>query len=448
LLDAASGRLILSLEPAAGPLGGRTQLVELLRQRVMAGFGAVFGPGFEPWEAQSVPPTYEAYQEMLAGSDAAWHFDSERALAHFRRAATLDSTYTGAKAGLASALSSSEDCVGTDSIARLLEPVYHALPPVDRGNLDYATAKCRGDLAGALEASRRVMEAAPRSVEFAILASITALELFRPREALAILQRLDSRRSQLKGQPLGMYWSFQAYAYHELGDYHRELQVAREASRGKPSVGESVALAALGQVGEVRQGMGAWLRQDPDLEGAECVALELRAHGHPEAAQEVFEQAAAWYRAHRQADAATDDYTPCIWYQLTASYYAGHWDEARAEYEHLAASDSVNVKARAALGALAARRGDLAEVTRMDQWLTSHRSLTSGSDPHRGGARGRATYARARLAALLGKREHAVALLRNAFDEGLIGRLFIHLDPDLESLRDYPPFVELFRLKD
>src|SRR4029077_12755185 len=98
--------------------------------------------------------------------------------------------------------------------------------------------------------------------------------------------------------------------------------------------------------------------------------------------------------------------------------------------------------------ALAARRRDLAEVTRMDQWLASHGSLISKSDPHRGGEHGRATSARARRAALMGDRTRAIALLREAFDQGLIGRMFIHLDPDLESLRDYPPYLELVRLKD
>ena len=47
------------LEPATGPLTSRTHVVELLRQRVMAGFGMIFGPGFEAWEGRSVPPLEE-----------------------------------------------------------------------------------------------------------------------------------------------------------------------------------------------------------------------------------------------------------------------------------------------------------------------------------------------------------------------------------------------------
>src|SRR4029077_40594 len=107
------------------------------------------------------------------------------------------------------------------------------------GNLDYATASCRGDLTGALQASRSVIEAAPRSVGFAILASVMSLELFRPREALAILQRVEPNRSALKGSQRGMFWDFLAGAHHELGDYSRELDVVRRAEDGKQSIQEA-----------------------------------------------------------------------------------------------------------------------------------------------------------------------------------------------------------------
>jgi tetratricopeptide (TPR) repeat protein len=434
LLDAASGRLILSLEPVVGLLSNRAQVVEMLRQRAMAGFGVVFGPGFEGWEQQSVPPTYEAYQELLAGSEEAWHFNFDEAARHYRRAIVLDSANPGAKTALAFAVGAAGNCAATDSIARVLEPVRDRLLPVDRGNLDYATAGCRGDLNGELEASRTVMEGAPRSTGYTILASIAALELFRPRESLRILERLEPRRGELKGTQRGMYWSFLAGAYHELGEYQRELDVARKA--GDNHTGQAIALAGMGRVREVRELVDTLLLSDYPS-GAECVALELRAHGHPEDAEQPLEKVADWYRAHPAENPATADSDPCLWLQLSAPYYARRWDEARAGYERLAATDTGSVKARAGLGALAARRGDKAAASVMDQWLAAHRA----------GPRGRATYARARMAALAGNRQLAVDLLRESFDEGLHGRGFIHTDPDLESLRGFPPYEGLIRPK-
>jgi hypothetical protein len=56
-----------------------------------------------------------------------------------------------------------------------------------------------------------------------------------------------------------------------------------------------------------------------------------------------------------------------------------------------------------------------------------------------------ASYARARMAALRGDRDGAVALVRRAFDLGLRGRMFLHLDPDFEPLLEYPPYRELVR---
>jgi predicted Zn-dependent protease len=118
---------------------------------------------------------------------------------------------------------------------------------------------------------------------------------------------------------------------------------------------------------------------------------------------------------------------------FSVQYYTERWDEARAAYQRLALSNSSSVMARAALGALAARRGDRPEAEQMDRWLAAH-----------AGTGGIETLARARIAALLGQRERAVTLLRQAFDKGQ-GRVFVHFDPDFESLRGFAPFDDLLR---
>jgi hypothetical protein len=58
-----------------------------------------------------------------------------------------------------------------------------------------------------------------------------------------------------------------------------------------------------------------------------------------------------------------------------------------------------------------------------------------------------ATYGRTRIAALLGERQRAVDLLRDALTQGLPDGLHIHSNPDVEALRDYEPFLELVRPK-
>jgi hypothetical protein len=106
--------------------------------------------------------------------------------------------------------------------------------------------------------------------------------------------------------------------------------------------------------------------------------------------------------------------------------------------EELAAERPDNIDYKGYLGTLAARRGDREEALRISTELESiDRPYLFGSN----------TYWRARIASLLGDRERAVALLREAFAQGREYGVYLHRDMDLEPLRDYPPFQELLRPK-
>jgi serine/threonine protein kinase/tetratricopeptide (TPR) repeat protein len=441
LLDGASGKLIVPLEPSIGLLRDRTRVVEILRQRVMAGFAVVLGSEFDTWKAASLPPTYDAYQQMLAGAGS--EFDFAAAAEHYRRAAALDTGFTGARTAAAVALWLKGDCQAVDSIAKGLDTSPGRLPPLDRGQLELASAGCRGDTDAAMAAARSTLEASPRSIEMAILATVIAVEHSRPRGGLEMLRLVDPKKTGTKGFLLGVYDSWLRYTYHMLGEYQQELTVGRSDESGASDVysDQASALAALGRV-EQAERLAVGMLPDrhssndpwPAPMATTCAALELRAHGHPDAAQRVLERVIAWYGVDGVNDATREDY-PCSRPHFSVFYYAGRWDEARAGYQHMLADDSTSIKAHAALGALAVRRGDPAEADRMDTWLASRSSSAN------------ATYARARLAALRGDGKRAVELLRQAFDQGLKGRMFLHLDPDFESLRHYSPYSSLIHPK-
>jgi hypothetical protein len=55
---------------------------------------------------------------------------------------------------------------------------------------------------------------------------------------------------------------------------------------------------------------------------------------------------------------------------------------------------------------------------------------------------------RARIAAVLGDRDDAVARIREAFADGAAHNLVLHRDTDFERLRSYQAFVELLRGQD
>jgi tRNA A-37 threonylcarbamoyl transferase component Bud32/tetratricopeptide (TPR) repeat protein len=421
LLDGRTGQLIVPLQPSVGLIRERTRVVEQLRQRVMAGLSMVLGSEFDTWQAASLPPTYEAYQEMLAAKRTGFEF--AEAAEHLARAAALDTTFTGAQTARAVMLWLSNNCEAVDSIVRRLEPKRHLLPAADLSQLDLAAASCHNDTDAALSAVRQALEAVPRSRYFAILGSVIALEHLRPEESLEILKQLDVDKLGFSDDPL--YHDWLGMTYHMLGDYQNELAVS----------GHPAALVALGRVAEAEEAAARGLPAQhtgndpwPAPMASECVALELQAHGHPDAARRVRERIIAWY-GEAINDATRDD-NPCMAAYFSAFYYTGRWDAARAGYEHRLAEDSTSIKAHAALGALAVRRGDKAEADRMEAWLAAR----GGPVPSR---------ARARMAALRGDRQRAVDLLREAFEQRLAGRMFLHLDPDFESLRDFPAYREL-----
>ncbi len=226
LVDARTGRLILALQPAIGPLREQTRVIELLRQRVMGAFAVAFQPEFSGWRSAGVPPTYAAYQEMLIASDDVWTFKAFEAIPHLRAAIAADSTYSGAKAQLAYALSGTGGCAEVDSISAILESASDQLPPIDRGVLRYAQASCRRDRPGKFAASKSVLKVAPQSIGFTVLGGIDAIELGRPREALDILQRLDADRIPLSEQQASIYWGFLDYARHDLAMIQQDSPTA------------------------------------------------------------------------------------------------------------------------------------------------------------------------------------------------------------------------------
>jgi tRNA A-37 threonylcarbamoyl transferase component Bud32/tetratricopeptide (TPR) repeat protein len=447
ILDAQSGKLITSTEPVIGAVGDRMQLVERLRQRLMGSFAAIFGSDFEAWQAQSIPPSYEAYQEVLAGNEAHWRFDFATAVEHYRRAAVMDSSYQGARTLMILAAALGNDCRTADSVARKLELIKPRLPAVDRGQLEWGEAQCRGDWRASLVAGRAVRAAAPRSISFTILLGAAALELFRPREALEVLQGLDPDRIVLTPAQRRIHSSFIALAYHELGDHARELETARKLLAALPESSledELVALASLGRPAEMKQRRDAWFRRTDAFAGSYlnpgqmnlCLGVELRAHGDPTTGKAMIAEAAAWYRAHPAGQESGVAPFPCTTRLLAPLYYDGRLDEARTLYRRALAHDSVSIFAHEALGAVAARQRDMGEAALMDQWLADHPSRENG----------RSTYARARIALLLGDTARAMTLLRQAFDEGLMFRMYIHVDPDLEPLRGLPAYRQLVAL--
>lgn len=97
-------------------------------------------------------------------------------------------------------------------------------------------------------------------------------------------------------------------------------------------------------------------------------------------------------------------------------------------------SDSIDVQG--ALGTMLARRGDVAEATRITDWLAAlDRHWLLGTN----------TYWRARITSVSGDREKAVRLLDRAYREGMEIWKLMHTEPDFLPLRGDSAFEPFMR---
>jgi tetratricopeptide (TPR) repeat protein len=287
-----------------------------------------------------------------------------------------------------------------------------------------------------------MMQAAPGSDDATREVALFALRWNRPQEAIRLLRGLDPDHGLVKRW--SGYWSFLGDAYHSAGDYLGELAVAREGRRRYPEslaflYHEAKALAALGHLDDLAVRLDA-MHSQPEAQGLEMylltIAQELRIHGYPDAAREVFDQTITWMQSQLKDDEMGRA-------QLAAALYqAERWDEALPRIEALARQHPENSVYLGALGLMAARRGDRALASTISERLRSAGLSSPTAQPG-------TTLLRAQIAAVLGEREEAMTLLQQWIDHGASWdyQRFLHLEFDFQSLHDYPPFQELVRLK-
>jgi tetratricopeptide (TPR) repeat protein len=225
-----------------------------------------------------------------------------------------------------------------------------------------------------------------------------------------------------------------------LGNYKKELQVAREGQNYYPDildlkVSEVRALAALGRIKGVQDVIEENLTMKTTATSPGTVmqeaSEELRAQGYREEALEIAHRAVEWYQQHREEA----DYR----YPLAqALYLAERWQESQALFEELFEENPENIDYQGYLGTLAARLGDEEEALRISE------ELKNIDRPYLFGGH---TYWRACIASLFGEKQKAVELLTEAFNQGRAYGAYLHNNIELESLQDYPPFQELIKPK-
>jgi tetratricopeptide (TPR) repeat protein len=171
----------------------------------------------------------------------------------------------------------------------------------------------------------------------------------------------------------------------------------------------------------------------------ELAVIELRVHGHRELADEIVERGLGWYRARTHEEAAElTGRTPHVikWNHAAWLYWAGHYAEARQLYEQNLEEQPDYWPYLGGLAVVAAQMGDESEALRIDQLLSTDDVYLVRSS----------TRYRAAIAAQLGHRDRALALVRESLAKGS-WTLDFHLNLEMEPLWDDPAFQQLLEPK-
>jgi tetratricopeptide (TPR) repeat protein len=456
LLDVSDGKVLNLIPHESGPLATPAAAIAKTRSRVMGALAARADPSIMR-DALAHAPTWEAYQQYAARLEAA---GVDAALEHLARAAELDPAFTAVRLPQTEILMSGMYLAEADSLVRevLSRPRY--LTPHTKLAVEAAAARKRGDYAEELRKFRELIPVEPQLPWLLAYLTSSAMRLNRVHEVIEMCEPLLEQARERDGHAEMWVYFRLSEAYHRVGEFERQLEIVREAIEAYPDAlgfrsAEVCALAGLGRAEEIHRiveeaastpvggeaEMPGW-SQYPAFDLMLTAVEELKAHGYTEDGAGVAEDLLEWQE--RRATSEGDTLESRYWLAL-ALKLAGRWEEALAIMEELErvgydarlpTLDDINYQGF--IGVLAARSGDRERALEIKSALLTH------DEPYKSGHDSvYATQWAACIACLLGEREEAMELLNAAMACGSDFWWYLHRDPDLEPMRDYPPFRRL-----
>ena len=440
VVDVGTGRSLGVVEVVRGPLADPSPAIELVRSRVAAVLA--YKLSSLGWElpAGARPPSYDAFRAYAAGMERWVAGDYLAAAPQFERAYQLDTTYLRALIIAAFAYGNAGERPRGESVARILVPRKQRLSPYDRYRLEFWLAGT--DFEAALRPLRAATALVPiGTARWALV--LTLLRAGRPHEALENFEAFVQHGMTDLWWSMAAIWDFRAELLHVLGEHEQEWEVARQARARLPASllvmeDQGVALAALGRLGQLPALVDEVVATapQPQITPGDVlleVARELRAHGHREDALAMAGRGLAWLDAQGAA-AHSGAATAALRVRLL--YAAERWDSAARALAPLVRDSTQRLAYLGFSGVLAARRGA------PDSALSVVAALGRLSAPAQAGP---SAVWRARIAAVLGRRDEALDLLRQGLRSGYAFGGWLHADQDLLVLHGYAPFEALLR---
>jgi tetratricopeptide (TPR) repeat protein len=453
ITDTVAGKSLYPIEPASSSRERAIESFESVRQQLVDVVAARYlNPFLNLLTEEMKPPPYKAQRELLTACEFQLS-DLSAAISHEKRALELDPEFFTAHLYLMGAYANQGNPAEEQVQLETINTMREALTPLGRHRLDWARAFQGERNEEQYSALHAILKLAPDNVGDWAQLGLTALLTNRPRETVDALKKPVQWDLLIKpGAPLGASSvGILTAALHQLGEHQEEL---KEALRGRgiyPDVlnlhaCEARALVALGQLDELDKLVDEILAM-PSHKAYQffasgtpglvmlTAAQELRVHGHREAALRMAHRAAEWYGSRVGEEAKREDTRSGLG---NALYQAEQWEEANAVFAGLAAEHVGNIVYKGRLGALAARRGDRSKA------IQTAKELQQLKKPY---LIGRQMTESACIVALLGEKDRAVSLLREAVAQGSGGYPVYNHVMDLESLRGYSPFEALIKPK-
>ena len=452
--DAASDRAAIAVEPVVGRLGDVSGLLDAVREQLLGTLAASTNQRLEAQLGRTVrAPGFEAYGVVNQGLELYLAREYEEASRLFLRAFELDTTYAVPLIYASLTLRNEGDWARSDSVVTILERRRDEFSVYQRYWVDYSRAVLDGDLDKARVTIRRASEVAPGSKAVYNWA-LMAIRMGRPAEARLALETLHADRGVMRD--VSRYWIRLIEASHQLGDHTRELEEVRELSTRHPDdrsvLFQNVrAFSALGWSDSLQALFNSpeMTRIPPEVVARRYrnAAVELFAHGFHDEARQMATQGIR--RIDQSLPAANRPSALNVGLDITgisiditardeALYQRARLlevlerkEEALTAYEELLEANPRAWWFRGHRGVMLAWMGDEEGARNVDRWLAS---LSPDFD------RSAVTLWRAGIAARLGERERAVALLQRARLEGRIWdslHAWFHL---YDALGDYQAF--------
>ena len=443
LRSAADGRSIGSVAAVEARRDRPWEAAHALSERVRGTIAGHLEPRLASWAAVvAEPPSLEAHRTHLAGMELHLRGEYRRAIAHFMRAANLETGFAIPVLWAIQASLNLEEYEQAAAIHETLAGSQVPLSPAEQHARDYFGAWLAGDRGLAFRTLRSLTQLVPDSELLSQLGR-DAMFFNRPRYAVEVLERLDPERGWIPSWT--PYWRRLTEAYHILGDHERERDAARRGRLQHPEavstlLYEARAHAALGEIDAVRRATeeAVVLATDRFATAGDVLftaAQELRAHAHEREAAAMLAQAIDW-----QTDASRQGQrTLAHQLMLGRMYYeAERWEESEAVLAPLRQERSADVDVLGCQGTLAARIGDK-DAARSALALLRAKTGRFHFGKH--------LLWGARIAARLGEAGEAVSLLRGAFARGCSYGVELHSDIDLSLLEGDERYRELLRPK-